>query len=395
MPFPNDPTFQMHVGGKIEVRSKVPLKDYDDLSMAYTPGVARISQAIAADMELAHSLTIKRNSVAIVSDGTAVLGLGNVGPYAAMPVMEGKAMLFKEFGQVDAYPICLSTQDPARIIDTVKAIAPGFGGICLEDIAAPQCFEIEDTLRRELDIPVFHDDQHGTAAVALAALVNAAKVVGKDISAMRMVVLGAGAAGVACSKAILAAGIGDIIVCDRAGAIYNGRAAGMNPSKQWIAENTNRERIRVSAKDALRGADAFLGVSGPNLLSSGDIRAMASDPIVFALSNPTPEIMPEDSAPYVRVMATGRSDYPNQINNVLCFPGLFRGLLDSGSRKVTQEMITAASYAIAGVVSERELTDGVVIPSVFDSRVAPAVAKAVSGIAESAGLARIPSIERT
>lgn len=381
MPFPNDRTFAMHAGGKIEVCCKAPLRNADDLSMAYTPGVARVSQAIAKDPALSFSLTIKRNCIAVVSDGSAVLGLGNVGPYAAMPVMEGKAMLFKEFGQVDAFPICLSTQDSAEIIEAVKAIAPGFGGINLEDIAAPKCFDVEDTLRAQLDIPVFHDDQHGTAAVALAALVNAAKVVGKDLASMKMVVLGAGAAGVACSKTILEAGIGDIIVCDRAGTIYSGRAEGMNRSKQWLAENTNRERMRGTVSDALCGADVFLGVSGPNLISAEDLTTMANDPIVFALSNPTPEIMPEVAAPYVRVMATGRSDYPNQINNVLCFPGLFRGLLDSGARKVTQEMVVAASYAIAGCVSDGELDQGRIIPSVFDPRVAPAVAEAVGRVA--------------
>lgn len=392
----SDRTFLMHLGGKIEVCSKVPLDHRDDLSMAYTPGVARISEAIAKDAKKAFTLTIKRNTVAIVSDGSAVLGLGNVGPYAAMPVMEGKAMLFKQFGKVDAFPICLSTQDPKEIIAAVKAIAPGFGGVNLEDISAPNCFEIEDALREELDIPVFHDDQHGTAAVTLAALLNAAKIVEKELRSMRAVVLGAGAAGVACTKALVGVGVGDIVVCDRAGSIYKGRENGMNKAKEWLAENTNREGFRGSVSEALEGADLFLGVSGPGLVTSEDVKKMAKDAIIFALSNPVPEIMPEDAAPYVRVIATGRSDYPNQINNVLCFPGLFRGLLDCAARQVNEDMIIAASHAIAEVVHSDELNEDYIIPSVFDGRVAPAVAKAVRKLAHEAGLARsVPKAART
>ncbi len=389
----SDRTFRMHMGGKIEVRSKTQLRNWDDLSMAYTPGVARVSEAIADDPDKAFMFTIKRHAVAVVSDGSAVLGLGNIGPLAAMPVMEGKAMLFKEFGDVDAFPICLSTQDPAEIVAAVKAIAPTFGGINLEDISAPRCFEIEDRLREQLDIPVFHDDQHGTAAVVLAALINAVKIVGKDMAGLRVVVSGAGAAGVACTKIMISAGIGDVVVCDRAGAIYRGRAEDMNPAKEWLAENTNREQARGSLKEALKGADMFLGVSAPNILHGEDLKAMAPDAIVFALANPIPEIMPEDAAPYVRIMATGRSDYANQINNVLCFPGLFRGLLNCAASKVTEEMVIASSHAIAGMVDPSELTEDYIIPSVFDRRVAPAVASAVSDIVREAGLARATCID--
>jgi len=391
----SDRTFLMHLGGKIEVRSKVPLARRDDLSMAYTPGVARVAEAIAEDPRKAFALTIKRNTVAVVTDGSAVLGLGNVGPLAALPVMEGKAMLFKEFGGVDAFPVCLSTQNAEEIVAAVKAIAPVFGGINLEDISAPRCFWIEEQLAAELDIPVFHDDQHGTAAVVLAALFNALKIVGKDISSIRAVVSGAGAAGVACTKALLRAGIGDVIVCDRAGAIYPGRDVGENPAKQWLAEATNRDGYRGSLVGALAGADLFLGVSGPGLLKGEDLKHMARDAIVFALSNPVPEVMPEDAAAYVRIVATGRSDYPNQINNVLCFPGLFRGLLDCAARKVNEEMILAASHAIAGVIRPAELMEDYIVPSVFDARVAPAVAKAVAKVAHACGVARrVPKTAR-
>jgi len=385
----NDRTFEMHSGGKIEIKSKSPLTKRDELSMAYTPGVARVSKAVADDPNKAFALTIKRNFVAVVSDGSAVLGLGNIGPLGAMPVMEGKAMLFKEFGGVDAFPICISCHDADSIVETVKAIAPTFGGINLEDIAAPICFEVEDRLREELDIPVFHDDQHGTAAVVLASLYNALKIVGKDISNIKVMVLGAGAAGVACTKALLGAGIGDAIVCDRAGAIYKGRKEGMNPAKLWLSENTNKDGFKGNCHDALKGADLFLGVSGPGLIQPEDLKTMAKDPIIFALSNPTPEIMPELAAPYARIIATGRSDYPNQINNVLCFPGLFRGLLDCSATKVNDEMVIAASKAIAGVVSDNELNEDYIIPSVFDRRVAPAVAEAVCKLAHEAGYARV------
>lgn len=383
-----DRTFNMHMGGKIEVKSRVPLRTRDDLSMAYTPGVARISMATHKEPNRAFALTARKNLVAVVSDGSAVLGLGNIGPLGAMPVMEGKAVLFKEFGGVDAFPICVSTQDTDEIVNVVKAIAPTFGGINLEDISAPRCFEIEDRLKAELDIPVFHDDQHGTAAVVLAALFNAVKVAGKDISALKVVISGAGAAGVACSKAFLAVGVADVILCDREGAIYKGRTKNMNVAKEWLAENTNKSGFKGSLKDALKGADLFLGVSGPGLLKGEDLKVMAKDAIVFALSNPVPEVMPEEAAPYVRVMATGRSDYPNQINNVLCFPGLFRGLLDAFATTVTQEMIVAASRAIASVIPEDELTAEYIIPSVFNKAVAPAVAKAVGDVAREQGVVR-------
>jgi malate dehydrogenase (oxaloacetate-decarboxylating) len=391
----SDRTFLMHLGGKIEVRSKAPLTRRDDLSMAYTPGVARISEAIRDDPKKVFALTIKRNTVAVVTDGSAVLGLGNVGPFAALPVMEGKAMLFKEFGKVDAFPICLSTQEPSEIIAAVKAIAPVFGGINLEDISAPRCFEIEDALAAELDIPVFHDDQHGTAAVVLAALFNALKIVGKEISSIRAVVSGAGAAGVACTKALLGAGIGDVIVCDRCGAIFCEGDPVMNPAKQWVGEHTNKDKFRGSLREALKGADLFLGVSAPGLLKGEDLKKMARDPIIFALSNPVPEIMPEEAAPYARIIATGRSDYANQINNVLCFPGLFRGLLDCAAKKVNRDMILAASQAIAEVIRPQELMEDYIIPSVFDARVAPAVAKAVARVAHASGLARrVPKAAR-
>ncbi len=383
-----DRTFQMHSGGKIEVKSKSPLNARDDLSMAYTPGVARVSTAIAEDPMKAFALTIRHNCVAVVSDGTAVLGLGDVGPFAAMPVMEGKAMLFKEFGGVDAFPICLSTKDPDEIINTVRNIAPTFGGINLEDIAAPKCFEIEDTLRKELDIPVFHDDQHGTAAVVLAALYSALKIVEKDISQIKAVVLGAGAAGVACTKALINAGIDNAIVLDRAGTIYRGRKEGMNPAKEWLAEHTNRDAVKGGIKDALKGADLLLGVSGPGLVAADDLKGMADDAMAFTLSNPTPEIMPEAAAPHVRIIATGRSDYPNQINNVLCFPGLFRGLLDCAAKQVTPDMIIAASKAIADIIKPEELSEDYIIPSVFNKAVAPAVASAVCQLAHDLGLAR-------
>ena len=384
----HDRTFLMHHGGKIEVVPKFPLRTRDDLSMAYTPGVARVSEAIADDPHRAFNLTIKQNTIAIVTDGSAVLGLGNIGPLAAMPVMEGKAMLFKEFGGVNAFPICLSTQDPEDIIKVVKEIAPTFGGINLEDISAPRCFEIEDRLAAELDIPVFHDDQHGTAAVVLAALINAVQVVGKDMKNLRVVVSGAGAAGIACVKLLLAVGVQDVIVTDRAGAIYKGRATDMNPAKEWLAENTNRDQVRGALTEALAGADMFLGVSGPNILKGDDLRVMAKDAIVFALANPVPEIMPEEAAPYVRVMATGRSDYPNQINNVLCFPGLFRGLLECSAKAVNQEMVIAASEAIADIIKPDELSEDYIIPSVFNPHVALAVARAVSSVVQKSGLGR-------
>lgn len=368
--------FQMHEAGKISVVSKFPLQSKDELSMAYTPGVARVCEAIAESKSLAHKFTIKRNTVAVVTDGTAVLGLGDIGPEAAIPVMEGKAMLFKEFAGVDAFPICLATKNTEEIIRTVKAIAPVFGGINLEDISAPRCFEIEERLKAELDIPVFHDDQHGTAVVVMAALFNALRIVNKPIENIKVVISGVGAAGVACVKMMMQAGVTKIIGCDRSGAVYRGRTENMNVSKSWFAEHTNREGFRGSLREALAGADMVLGLSGPGLIRGEDLRVMARDAIVFALANPTPEVMPEDAAPYARVIATGRSDYPNQINNVLCFPGLFRGLLDVGAKTVNEEMKLAAARAIADLV-DGQLDERCIIPSPFDRRVAPAVAKAV------------------
>ena len=384
----SDRTFLMHLGGKIEVVNKVPLKTRDDLSMAYTPGVARVCQAIHQDRGKVFALTIKKNTVAVVTDGSAVLGLGNIGPEAALPVMEGKAMLFKVFGEVDAFPICLATQDEDEIVKAVKYISPAFGGINLEDISAPRCFYIEERLRQEVDIPVFHDDQHGTAVVVLGALINALKIVGKRFSDLKVVVSGVGASGVACSKILMSAGVKNIIGCDRAGTLYKGRRENMNPIKEWYAENTNPEGIRGGLSDAMEGADLFLGLSGPGLLKVEDLKRMNKDPIVFAMANPIPEILPEEASPFVRVMATGRSDYPNQINNVLCFPGLFRGVLDCRAREINEEMKIAAAHAIAGVVSDKELSEDYIIPSVFDKRVAKAVAAGVVQAALKSGVAR-------
>jgi malate dehydrogenase (oxaloacetate-decarboxylating) len=384
----SDRTFLMHIGGKIEVVSKMPLKSRADLSMAYTPGVARVCEAIHKDPEKVFNLTIKKNTVAIVTDGTAVLGLGDIGPAAALPVMEGKAMLFKEFGGVNAFPICLSTKDPDEIVRTVKAIATAFGGINLEDISAPRCFEIEARLKEELDIPVFHDDQHGTAVVVLAALINALKIVGKQMSEIKVVVNGVGAAGVACSKIVMAAGVRNIIGCDQHGALYRGRMENMNPIKEWYANHTNPNDERGALPDIIKDADVFLGLSVPGVLSVADVQRMAAQPIVFAMANPTPEIMPEDAAPYVAVMATGRSDYPNQINNVLCFPGIFRGALACRARTINEEMKLAAANAIAAIITEQELHPEYIIPSVFDKRVADAVAKDVEEAAYATRVAR-------
>src|SRR5690349_1019641 len=372
----SDPTFLMHLGGKIEVVSKVPLKTRADLSMAYTPGVARICDAIAKDPDKAFTLTIKKNTVAVVTDGTAVLGLGDIGPAAAMPVMEGKAMLFKEFGGVDAFPICLNTKDPDEIVRTVKAISTAFGGINLEDISAPRCFEIEERLREELDIPVFHDDQHGTAVVVLAALYNALRVVSKDITNVRVVLSGAGAAGTAILKLLLAAGVKDAVVADVDGIIHTERA-GLSPELRWIAENTNAAKYSGNLKGALAGADVFIGVSAPNILDGADIATMNDDSIVFALANPVPEVDPAEAGEHAAVVATGRSDYPNQINNVLVFPGVFRGLLDAQSSKVSVDMELAAAKALAGVVTDEELNATYIVPSVFHPEVHTRVAHAV------------------
>jgi malate dehydrogenase (oxaloacetate-decarboxylating) len=383
----SDRTFLMHLGGKIEVALKSPLKTRDDLSMAYTPGVARVSSAIAADPAKAWNLTIKQNTVAVVSDGTAVLGLGDVGPEAALPVMEGKAMLFKEFGGVDAFPICLATTNPDEIVATVKAIAPVFGGVNLEDISAPRCFEIEDRLRDELDIPVFHDDQHGTAIVTLAALHNAVEVVGKRLEELRVVVTGVGAAGVAVTRMLLAAGVADVVGCDREGVLYAGRPE-LTPAKAGLAEVTNPRGVRGSADDALAGADVFVGLSGPGAVTAEGIRSMADGAIVFAMANPTPEVLPDEIADVAAVIGTGRSDYPNQINNVLAFPGVFRGALDVRATAITEGMELAAAEAIAAAVQPDELEPDYVIPSVFNRDVAPAVAAAVARAAEEGGVAR-------
>jgi malate dehydrogenase (oxaloacetate-decarboxylating) len=365
------------------------LKTHDDLSMAYTPGVARVCTAIRNDPEQAFEYTIKRNTVAVVSDGTAVLGLGDIGPRAAMPVMEGKAMLFKEFGGVDAFPICLDTRDPDEIVTVVKAIAPGFGGINLEDISAPRCFEIEDRLRAELDIPVFHDDQHGTAVVVLAALLNALKLTGRRIEDIRIVIVGLGAAGVAVTKILIAAGARHIIGCDSRGAVHAERAdyldGSMHPVKRALAESTNLERRAGGVADVLDGADLFIGVSGARIVPATALAAMNPDPIVFAMANPDPEVAPEEASEYARILATGRSDYPNQINNVLCFPGIFRGALDVRAREITESMKTAAARAIAQIVPTEELREDYIIPSVFNREVAPAVAAAVAAQAAAGG----------
>jgi malate dehydrogenase (oxaloacetate-decarboxylating) len=383
----SDRTFLMHKGGKIEVRSKLPLKTRDDLSMAYTPGVARVSSAIHDDPSAAWALTIKGNTVAVVSDGTAVLGLGDIGPAAAMPVMEGKAMLFKEFAGVDAFPLCLDTTDVDEIVAFVKAAAPTFGGINLEDIAAPRCFEIEARLRAELDIPVFHDDQHGTAIVVLAALLNALRIVGKRPEDVTVVVVGAGAAGIACTKIMLAQGIGDVIVVDRAGALYGGDES-LSPEHAELATRTNKRGLRGMADEVLAGADVVLGVSGPGAFSPEAVRTMAPDPIVFAMANPVPEVQPEEVRGDVAIMATGRSDYPNQINNVLAFPGVFKGALEVRARTINEEMKLAAAQAIAGVIPADELHPDYIIPSVFNRKVAESVAEGVANAAVASGVAR-------
>jgi malate dehydrogenase (oxaloacetate-decarboxylating) len=388
-----DRTFEMHRKGKIEQHNKYPLKTRDDLSMAYTPGVARVCEYIAADRSKAFDYTIKANTVAVVSDGSAVLGLGDIGPEAAMPVMEGKAMLFKEFAGVDAFPICLATNDSDEIVKAVELLAPTFGGINLEDISAPRCFEIEERLKQSLDIPVFHDDQHGTAVVVMAALFNSLKIIGKPIESLRVLMLGTGAAGVACTRMMLESGITEIIGCDRKGAISVDRedyAGGeMSEIKRWFAENTNPQRVSGGPNEAIEGCDLFCGVSGPGLIDAKSLVKMNDDAMVFAMANPVPEVMPEEAEPHVRIMATGRSDYPNQINNVLCFPGVFRGALDAGAPSITEPMKLAAAKGIAEVVSDDDLSEDYVIPSVFNRDVAPAVAAAVVEEAKREGLARV------
>jgi malate dehydrogenase (oxaloacetate-decarboxylating) len=386
----SDRTFLMHLGGKLEVNATVPVKTRDDLSMAYTPGVARVSMAIHEDVEKAWSLTIKGNTVAVISDGTAVLGLGDIGPEAAMPVMEGKALLFKEFAGVDAFPLCLRTKDADSIVEFVKLVAPSFGAINLEDISAPRCFEIERRLRAELEIPVFHDDQHGTAIVLLAALMNALRVVGKQAESVKVVVVGAGAAGVACTEIMLAHGVRNIIVCDVDGALYGGRP-GLDPVLEELARRTNPAGERGMADDVLTGADVLVGVSRPRAVSKAAVLRMAAKPVVFAMANPEPEVRVEDVGRDVAIMATGRSDYPNQINNVLAFPGVFRGALAVRASAINEPMKLAAARAIAGVVGADELHPEYIVPSVFNREVVNAVAPAVARAAEASGVARRPA----
>ncbi len=383
----SDRVFLMHLGGKIRVRSKTPLTTRDQLSIAYTPGVARVCTAIHKNPEKVHTLTIKNNTVAIVTDGTAVLGLGDIGPEAAMPVMEGKAMLFSEFAGVEAFPICLNTKDPDEIIETVKRIAPAFGGVNLEDIAAPQCFEIERRLEAELDIPVFHDDQHGTAVVLTAALINALKVVKKEPADLRVIVAGVGAAGTACTRMIQTLGVKNVIGFDRKGALSRDRTD-LNPAKREYAESTNPNQEKGSLKELIQGADVFVGLSGPGVIDADDVQKMNKDAIVFALSNPVPEIMPELAAEHAAIVATGRSDFPNQINNVLCFPALFRGVLDCRASSINETMKLAAAQALAEVIQEEHLSPDYVIPSVFDKQVVPKVSQAIMEAAYQTGVAR-------
>ena len=387
-----DRTFLMHVGGKIEQRNKHALRTRDDLSMAYTPGVARVCTAIQEDPAKAFQYTIKRNTVAVVSDGTAVLGLGDIGPEAAMPVMEGKCMLFKEFAGVDAFPICLATKDPDEIVETVVRMAPTFGGINLEDISAPRCFEIEERLRAALDIPVFHDDQHGTAVVTLAAVMNACKLTGRELSGVRVLVTGLGAAGVAVSKILMEAGVSHVVGADSRGLVSTARPdyldGTMNASKRWYAEHTNPEQLTGTPADALPGMDLFIGLSGARIFPAEALRGMNADAMVFAMANPNPEVSPEEAAPYARVIATGRSDYPNQINNVLAFPGIFRGALDVRARQITEDMKVTAARAIADIVTDAELREDYIIPSAFNRDVASAVAAAVADSARRDGTAQ-------
>ncbi len=372
----SDRTFLLHLGGKIEVTSKVPLKTRDDLSRAYTPGVARISQAIVDDPSDVRRLTMKRNTVAVVTDGSAVLGLGNIGPAAALPVMEGKAALFKRFANVDAWPVCLDTQDVDELVRTVQLIAPVYGGINLEDISAPRCFEVERRLRELLDIPVFHDDQHGTAIVVLAALRNALKLVKKDISKVKIIMSGAGAAGTAIARLLVLSGATNIIAFDIDGVISKDSPS-EDSMRAWFIENSNKENFKGDIHQAMDGADIFIGVSAPKVLNEADIKSMAKGAIVFALANPDPEIDPVIARKYAAVVATGRSDHPNQINNVLAFPGIFRGLLDAQAHKITDKLLVAAAEAIADCVSEAQLNTSFIVPSVFDPNVVVKVAAAV------------------
>ncbi|QPL06048.1 MULTISPECIES: NAD-dependent malic enzyme [Actinomyces] len=378
-----DSTFLAHVGGKLEIAPRTAIRNRRDLARVYTPGVARVCKAIHDHPERARHLTIKKNTVAVVTDGTAVLGLGDIGPAAAMPVMEGKAVLFKQFGDVDAWPVALDTKDPDEIVSIVKAIAPAYGGINLEDIAAPKCFDIEERLKAELGIPVFHDDQHGTAIVTLAALINALKIVDKRIEDVRIVLSGVGAAGTAIAKLLMAHGARDIVGYGRDGALDGHNTEGMNQHRRWLAENTNPRHVTGSLKEGLVGADVFIGVSSGNLLQPEDLDVMADNPIVFAMANPVPEVDPVGTAGRAAVLATGRSDFPNQINNVLVFPGLFRGLLDTGLTDISMNLMRAAATGIAGVIAEAELSPVYIIPGAFDTRVAGAVAEAVRQFANA------------
>jgi len=384
-----DDTLELHRGGKLEVFSRSLIHTTDELSRAYTPGVARVCDLIARDQEQAFEYTIKSNTVAVVTDGSAVLGLGNIGPLAALPVMEGKAALFKQFAGLNSFPLCLNTQDTEELISTIKNLAPVFAGINLEDISAPRCFEVEDRLRAELDIPVFHDDQHGTAVVVLAGLINALKIVGKDLQNIKVVVNGFGAGGVACTRMLLLAGVKNIVPCDRAGIVYRGRKDRMNVVKEELIEHTNPNNEQGSVADALNGADVFIGVSQPGAIDRKIVKTMAKDSIVFALANPVPEIMPSEILDVARIIATGRSDFANQVNNVLCFPGIFRGAIDCRARDITEGMRLAAAYAIAGVISPDELHERYIIPSVFHGDVATRVAEAVREQAIKDGVARI------
>jgi malate dehydrogenase (oxaloacetate-decarboxylating) len=387
----SDRTFLMHLGGTIAMQSKHPIRNRDDLSMVYTPGVARVCQAIAANPEDARRLTVKRNSVAVVTDGSAVLGLGNIGPAAALPVMEGKSALFKRFAGIDAWPLCLDTQDPDTIVEIVRAVSPGFAGINLEDISAPRCFEIERRLRDILDIPVFHDDQHGTAIVVLAALTNALRVVDKQLGDVRVVMSGAGAAGTAILRLLLEAGVRDVVVADVEGVIHRDRA-GLHESLHWVADATNKVGLTGSLHEAMDGADVFVGVSAPHVIDGDDVSRMAKDAIVFALANPVPEIDPGVARQHASVVATGRSDYPNQINNVLAFPGVFRGLLDAAAHTIDDSLLVAAAQAIASVVTADELNANYIVPSVFHADVHTAVAAAVRSAAERSAKVRTSDV---
>ena len=384
----SDQVFLRHLGGKIEIRSKTAVKTRNDMSMVYTPGVARVSMAIHEDPDSAWNLTSKGNTVAVVTDGSAVLGLGDIGPAASLPVMEGKALLFKELAGVDAWPIALDTKDPDEIVATVKSLAPGFGGINLEDISAPRCFYIERRLREELDIPVFHDDQHGTAVVVLAGLFNAVRLVDKKMEDLKVVITGVGASGLATTKLLITSGVRNIVGFDRQGILHRGRDYGGNEAKSWFAGATNPDDARGGIMEAMDGADLFIGLSAPGVISKEHLKLMNRDAIVFAMANPDPEIWPEDAADHVRVMATGRSDYPNQVNNALCFPGLFRGVLDVRAREVNDEMKLAAARAIADGVPERHLNEEYIMPSIFDTGVVRKVAREVASAARKSGVAR-------